>query len=509
MTNGDARAQRRILGLLFLGVLMGALDIAIIGPALPALREAFGIDERAAAWTLTVFVLCNLIGTPIMAKLSDARGRRSVYALAVSIFAAGSLLVALSCTFPMLIAGRVVQGLGAGGIFPVATAVIGDVFPVERRGRALGLIGAVFGLAFLLGPIVGGVLLIFGWPFLFLVNLPVAAVVIAGALRLLPATGSGAGRSVDAPGMVLLSALLFSLAYGLNRIDAAGAGLAAPDVWPFLLAAAVLAPAFWLHESRTRDPLMRPGLFRSRQVAIASAVAVGSGLGEASVAFVPALLVAAFGVTTSQASFMLVPIVIAMAIGAPVSGRLIDRVGSRAVVVAGTAAIGAGMLVVASARPTLGLYYVAGTMIGLGMASLAGSALRYVMLNEAPAEERGAAQGILTLFTSTGRLVGAALVGALVASRAGGVDGYAHAFRVIGIVMLALAALSLGLKPRREELATAARHEAGGLTPYGEEAGARTVSGDEAGASTLFGDGAGAASASGDGPNAREEAEVR
>ncbi|MFS8637341.1 MAG: MFS transporter, partial [Gemmatimonadota bacterium] len=168
MTNGDARAQRRILGLLFLGVLMGALDIAIIGPALPALREAFGIDERAAAWTLTVFVLFNLIGTPIMAKLSDARGRRSVYALAVSIFAAGSLLVALSRTFPMLIAGRVVQGLGAGGIFPVATAVIGDVFPVERRGRALGLIGAVFGLAFLLGPIIGGVLLIFGWPFLFL-----------------------------------------------------------------------------------------------------------------------------------------------------------------------------------------------------------------------------------------------------------------------------------------------------------------------------------------------------
>lgn len=475
MTNGDARAQRRILGLLFLGVLMGALDIAIIGPALPALREAFGIDERAAAWTLTVFVLCNLIGTPIMAKLSDARGRRPVYVLAVSIFAAGSLLVALARSFPMLILGRVVQGLGAGGIFPVATAVIGDVFPVEKRGRALGLIGAVFGLAFLLGPIVGGVLLIFGWPFLFLVNLPIAAVVIAGALRLLPATGSGAGRSVDVPGMVLLSALLFALAFGLNRIDAgsAGAGLAAPDVWPFLLAAAVLAPVFWLHESRTADPLMRPGLFRSRQVAIASAVAVGSGLGEASVAFVPALLVAAFGVTTSQASFMLVPIVIAMAIGAPVSGRLIDRIGSRAVVVAGTASIGAGMLAVAFQRPTLVAYYAAGTMIGLGMASLAGSALRYVMLNEAPAEERGAAQGILTLFTSTGRLVGAALVGALVASRAGGVDGYAHAFRVIGIAMLALSAISLGLKPRREELATAARHEADALTAAAEAPAAR------------------------------------
>lgn len=466
MTNGDARAQRRILGLLFLGVLMGALDIAIIGPALPALREAFGIDERAAAWTLTVFVLFNLIGTPIMAKLSDARGRRPVYVLAVSIFAAGSLLVALAQSFPLLILGRAVQGLGAGGIFPVATAVIGDVFPVEKRGRALGLIGAVFGLAFLLGPIVGGVLLIFGWPFLFLVNLPIAAVVIAGALRLLPATGAGAGRAVDVPGMILLSALLFALAFGLNRIDAGsvGGGLTAPDVWPFLLAAALIAPLFWVRESRIADPLLRPALFRSRQVAIASAVAVGSGLGEASVAFVPALLVAAFGVTTSQASFMLVPIVIAMAIGAPVSGRLLDRIGSRAVIIAGTASIGAGMLAVAHLRPTLVAYYAAGTLIGLGMAALAGSSLRYVMLNEAPAEERGAAQGVLTLFTSTGRLLGAALVGALVASRAGGVDGFAHAFRVIGIAMLALAALSLGLKPRREELATVARHEADAQT---------------------------------------------
>ncbi|HEY8483729.1 MAG TPA: hypothetical protein VIL13_03895, partial [Longimicrobiales bacterium] len=110
------------------------------------------------------------------------------------------------------------------------------------------------------------------------------------------------------------------------------------------------------------------------------------------------------------------------------------------------------------------------------------SALRYVMLNEAPAGERGAAQGMLTLFTSTGRLVGAALVGALVASRAGSVDGFAHAFRVLGLVMLALAVLSLGLKSRREELATAARHEAGGRTA--DASAARGEENDVAGAAS-------------------------
>ncbi|HEX6939298.1 MAG TPA: MFS transporter [Longimicrobiales bacterium] len=471
MTTDEASARRGILGLLFLGVLMGALDIAIIGPALPAIREAFGVDERAAAWTLTVFVLCNLVGTPIMAKLSDARGRRPIYVLAVAVFAAGSLAVALARNFPMLIAGRAVQGFGAGGIFPVASAVIGDVFPVEKRGRALGLIGAVFGVAFLIGPLLGGVLLLFGWPLLFLINLPLAAIVIAGALRRLPATRAERGRAVDAPGMALLSAFLFALAFGLNRLDAArtGASLAAPGVWPFLAAAAALAPVFWLHERRAADPLVRPALFRSRQVAIASAVALGAGLAEASVVFVPALLVAAFGVTTSHASFMLAPIVLAMAVGAPVSGRLLDRIGSRVVIAGGTALAGAGMLAVGLARPTLATFYAAGTVIGLGLAALLGSALRYVMLNEAPPAERGSAQGILTLFTSTGQLVGAALVGALVASHGGGLEGYALAFRVVGGAMLALTVLSLGLEPRRVELATVARHAGAGAPNVPDE----------------------------------------
>ncbi len=462
MTNGDARARRGILGLLFLGVLMGALDIAIIGPALPAIREAFGVDERAAAWTLTVYVLFNLIGTPIMAKLSDARGRRAIYVLAVSVFALGSLMVALARTFPLLILGRAVQAFGAGGIFPVASAVIGDVFPVEKRGSALGLIGAVFGIAFLVGPILGGVLLMFGWPLLFLINLPLAALVIAGALRLLPATRSERQRSIDVPGMVLLSALLFALAFGLNRLDAGrlAASLASPQVWPFLLGAAALAPLFWLRQRRAMDPILRPGLFRSRQVAIASAVALGAGLSEASVVFVPALLVAAFGVTTSQASFMLVPVVLAMAVGAPVSGRMLDRFGSRRVIAAGTALSGAGMLAVGAAEPTPAAFYAAGIVIGLGLAALLGSSLRYVMLNEAPPAERGSAQGVLTLFTSIGQLTGAALVGALVASRGGALEGYALAFQVVGGAMLALTLLSLGLKARRDELATVARHAA-------------------------------------------------
>lgn len=141
----DERRRNQILGLLFVGVLMAALDIAIVGPALPAIQRVFGVDERALSWVFSIYVLGNLVGTPTIAALSDRFGRRALYVVSLSGFALGSLLVAIAPSFPMLLLGRLVQGVSAGGVIPVASAVIGDTFPPERRGSALGLIGAVFG----------------------------------------------------------------------------------------------------------------------------------------------------------------------------------------------------------------------------------------------------------------------------------------------------------------------------------------------------------------------------
>ena len=143
-----------ILILLFVGVLMGALDISIVGPAIPSIEKALHEGARDLSWIFSIYVLFNLVGISLMAKLSDAYGRRWIYILAVAIFGIGSLVVSLSHDTIMLLVGRAIQGFGASGIFPVASATIGDVFPVEKRGRALGLIGAVFGIAFILGPFI-------------------------------------------------------------------------------------------------------------------------------------------------------------------------------------------------------------------------------------------------------------------------------------------------------------------------------------------------------------------
>lgn len=455
--------RNRILLLLFFGVLMGALDIAIIAPALPAIQKHFGIDDRAKSWVFGVYVLFTLIGTPLMAKLSDARGRRAIYVLDVSIFALGSLVAAIAPSFGILLLGRALQGLGAGGIFPVASAVIGDTFPPEKRGSALGLIGAVFGIAFLIGPILGGVVLYLAdWRWLFIINLPIAVALIFASLRLLPATRPAVRKRFDLAGMVLLALGLASFTYGINQIDTEQffASLSSTGVWPFLAAALVLFLAFAWVELRAADPILRLRLFASRQIAVVSGVALGAGIGEAAVVFVPSLLVAAFGISAAQSSWWLLPPVLAMGVGSPFAGRMLDRVGSRLVVLLGSGLLAAGMLLMGLSTVTTAIYLITAILAGLGLGMLLGAPLRYIVLNETPSSDRASAQGGLTLFTASGQLIGSAVVGAVAASGGGGVEGYQAAFLAVGSIAIVLLLLALALKSQTAERETVRRNEA-------------------------------------------------
>jgi EmrB/QacA subfamily drug resistance transporter len=458
----EAKTRNNILLVLFVGVLMGALDIAIVGPALPTIRKDFAVDDRAIAWVFAIYVLFNLISVPLMAKLSDMFGRRMIYILDVTLFAIGSLLVALSPAFWTILVGRAIQGLGAGGIFPVASAVIGDTFPPEKRGGALGLIGAVFGIAFLIGPILAGVMLAFlSWHWLFIVNLPIAVAVIFAALRLLPNNRAAQQKSFDVIGMLVLALGLAALSYGINQIDTKNlSSILSMNVLPFLLAAILSMALFVYLEQRAANPIINMNLFRSRQVALVSIVSAGAGLAESSIAFVPALLVAAFSVTTSAASFMLLPAVLGMSVGSPTAGRMLDQYGSRVVLFVGTTLTAAGLFVIVLVNTGMVAFYIAAILVGLGLGILLGAPLRYVMLNETPPSERASAQGVLALNTSVGQLVGGALVGAMAASFGGGMNGYTTAFLAVGIVVAVMAVLTFALKNRTAELETAKQNQA-------------------------------------------------
>ena len=438
---------KRLLGVLFLGTLLAALDIAVVGPALPALREAFGLSERAVAWTFTAFVLANLAGLPVMAALADRIGRKRVYLIDIAVFAVGTLGVALAPSFGVLLAGRVVQGIGASGIFPVATAVVGDAYPPERRGRAVGLLGAVFGIAFLIGPALGGILLaVASWRWLFALSLPLAGLVFVLSARTLPESRAATPRAFDAAGVATLAALLAALVVGLSGLDASApwGGLAETWVWlPLALAVALLALLVWV-ERRAEAPILRPGLVSRRPVQAACLLAIGAGVVEATFVLLSSYTVVAFGVERSTASYLLLLLVAGVTVGAPVAGRMLDRVGARSVVTVATGLVAVGMGVVALA-PSLAVHLVGTVVLGLGLSGILGSSLAYILLAEAGADERAVAQGLSTIFLSVGQLVGAATLAALAASSASAVAGYQAGFGwiAVGAVVLAVVARQL------------------------------------------------------------------
>ncbi|MEN6329779.1 MAG: MFS transporter [Methanobacteriaceae archaeon] len=452
----DQSHRNRVLILLFIGVFMGSLDIGIVGPALPAIQSFFGVDERLISWIFSIYILFYMIGTPIMAKLSDLYGRRALYIVDVAIFALGSLITILSSSFWIILVGRAIQGFGAGGIFPVASAFIGDTFPPEKRGSALGIIGSVWGLSGILGPVIGALLLNYAWQWLFIINIPIAAVVITLSFFILPQTKKLEKVSFDWTGTLLLALLVTSLALGVNQIDTNHflTSLSSIRVWPLLVLAVIFLMLLVKNERKTPDPVVQIGLYQSREVKLATSIAIGTGLSQIAIVFMPALAVVALSLTTSQASLMVIPLVLALGISAPVVGRLLDKFGTRIIMVGGTLLLAAGLFMLSNLATSFYLFILCGVIIGLGLGTVLGSPLRYIMLSETPAPQRAAGQALINFNSSAGQLVGGTLIGAVIASQGSGLYGYSSAYVVIGGIALVMFMLALFLKKRSEQLAS-------------------------------------------------------
>jgi EmrB/QacA subfamily drug resistance transporter len=445
--------NNKVLLVLFLGVLMGALDIAIVGPALAPIKAFFGAESRDMTWVFSIYILMNLVGTPIIAKLSDMNGRKSLYIASILLFTAGSVVVASAPSLSIVILGRAIQGFGAGGIFPVASAVIGDTFPPEKRGRALGLIGAVFGIAFIVGPVVGGVLLMISWQAIFLVNLPIAALLLYLAIKHLPSASPRKKVPFDWTGMIVLSLMLGSFVFGVNQLDTANLvnSIASVNVLPFLIAAILLLVVLIAVEKRSVNPIITPVLFGTRQLKITHILAFGAGFCEVSLVYLPMLAVASFSVSHSASSFMLIPSVLALSVGAPTFGRMLDKIGSKKVINFGTATLTVGMLLLAVFVSNWPMFFVSTVIVGFGLSALLGAPIRYILLNETDEEHRSSAQGLMTIFTSTGQLISAAVIGAIIGSTTNQVAGFSSAYLIIGAFSMALILVSTRLKTKENE----------------------------------------------------------
>jgi MFS family permease len=442
----ERSASRRLMAVLFIGVFMAALDTAVIGPAIPALRTAFGVDNRQVGLVTIVFVLFSLCSTALTTNLSDRYGRRPIYLFSVGCFALGSLLTALSPRFSLLVASRAVQGVGAGGIAPTASAVIGDVFAPAERGKALGLIGATYGMAFVMGPPLAALLLVVsGWRWIFLLNVPIAGGVLALAARALPRrVTAGARLPIDRAGIVVTFLLLCCLVLGITRVADEWTGAL---LWPWMLGAAALLLGLLVRtERRASQPLISLGLFANRQLVIVYWLALGVGFGMGGIIFVASIAAAAYAVPANRVGFVLLPLVIFSMAGSAGAGRLLNRLGARSLLLWGFALLAFGYAALSITRFGLAAYIVASIPVGLGLGVVVGGPLRSIAIDEAPADVRGAAQGLINICNATGTLVATAAVSAIADLR-GGIAGFSSAYRVVGLVMLAAIMLAARLRP--------------------------------------------------------------
>jgi EmrB/QacA subfamily drug resistance transporter len=442
---------------LALGVFAGALDLGVLSPALAQIAKVFAVAPRDVAWLFTLYLLANVASIPVMGKLSDSYGRRSLYIICVSIFAAGSVLAIAAPNFSVLLIARAIQAIGAGGIFPVAAAAIADCIPAERRGSALGLLGAVWGLAMIAGPSAGGIIThFFSWRWIFAANVPLAIIVIGLARRHVPTAAPQTRGPLDLAGIVALALGLLGVMIGLTRIDAQGAGAAIGNAWAYgALAIAVLAFASLIAiERRATSPVISPSLFATRQLVTTYVLEVFIGLLEGALFFIPAALVAADHLSEMNAGLIAMIGAVVFVAVIPAAGRALDAVGSRAVLATGALLTAIGLAIFAFSLAALPMAILGIVIAGIGFGALLGAPTRYIISNEAPSTLRATAIGLLSIFLIIGQIVGGSLAGGILGSSIDNVAGYRTAYEAFASIAVLTLIGTFALKSREDESAT-------------------------------------------------------
>lgn len=451
----DSKTRNLILILFLIGVFMGSLDTGIIGPVLPSIEQSFNLTSRESSWIFTLFVIAFMIGSPVMAKFSDFYGRKKIFIMDVILFGIGSCMIAFSFNIESIFIGRIIQGFGCGGIFPVAGAFIGDAFPLNERGKALGIIGSVFGISAIGGPLVGAALIPFGWNWCFTINIPISIFIVAFALYILPDAENQRKLKIDYLGIVILSLLAISLSYGLNQIDSSNFinSLTSLKVAPFLILFIILIPIFVKVEKMAQESIVPIHMLKNNEITIACIETLCYGIIYSSAIFIPSLAIISMGLNDQLASLMLIPILGANAVAAPILGKFLDSTGSRKLMMIGTLILTIGLIAIAVYPNNLIFFIIAGCLIGVGMVTIIGAPLRYIVLSEAKPQERGAGQAIVNMLSSAGQLIGGALIGGVIASFSG-ILGYKVSLILAAVVGFIAFLFTFKLKGRDEQFET-------------------------------------------------------
>ncbi|MFD5283918.1 MFS transporter [Streptomyces rubrogriseus] len=444
-TVGSRPDRAVLLTVTCLGQFMVLLDNTIVGAALPDMRESLHTQLTGLQWIVDAYVLLVAMLLLSGGVFADRFGRKRVYLTGVAVFTVASLLCSLAPSLGWLVAGRMLQGIGAAALSPASLALLAAAHPVpQERVRAIGLWAGISGIGLAAGPVAGGVLTdAFGWPAVFLVNLPIGVVLVLVGLRHLDESRNPGAPAIDVPGTVLSVPAVGVLTYGL--IEGGARGWTSPVILGSFATAVILLAAFVAVEARRDAPMLPLRLLRQRLFTVSNTamVVVGFALMGSSF-FFSQFFVYVQGSSVLRAGLQTLPMSVAMVIVSPYAGRLAARYGFRIVVTAGLALAALGLLALGTVHADTGYGNVwwrlglAGAGFALAMSPLTGAAIQAVS-----PQEGGLASGISSTTRQIGAVLGVAVLGAVVRTRqSGGASfetGLNSAFLVAGTVTAATA----------------------------------------------------------------------
>ena len=406
-----------IYGAIMVAILLAALDQTIVATALPAIVDDLG-GLTSYSWVVTAYIVPMTVAVPLYGKLGDIHGRRLLWMVAISIFLVGSALCGLAQSMNQLIAFRVIQGVGAGGLFALAHATIGVIVPPRDRGRYQGLFGSTFVFGSVVGPALGGILVDHAsWRWTFYVNLPVGALALFVISLAIPKRMARRDHYLDIPGAALLAAGTCALLLGMvwGREHGWGSAL----VIGCLVSAALVLATFALVERRAPEPILPFELMRHPTVAsavIATGLAAMAMVGT--IAFVPLFVQGVIGTSATASGVVLTPFMVGAVGASAISGQWISRSGRyRPNALAGPIVLGTGLTLLSTMDTTTtngeAAIYMAIAGVGLGLMM---QVFVVAVQNVVPFRAIGSATAMTQFFRSVGAAIGVTAMGVIINS---------------------------------------------------------------------------------------------
>ncbi|MDQ3067441.1 MAG: MFS transporter [Actinomycetota bacterium] len=435
------------------GLFMIMLDNTVVNVALPSIQRELDADLSQLQWIVTGYALSFAALMLIGGKLADAYGRRLLFVVGIVVFTGASLWCGFAESGEMLIAARVVQGVGAALMNPATLSIIAATFAPKERGMAIGIWAGVSALALAIGPLVGGLLTQhLSWNWIFFVNVPVGVIAIAAAYLLIDESKDDTHVSLDLPGLATSALGLFALTYGL--IEANGYGWTSGRILGSFAVAIASLTAFVVIERRRRAPMLDLSLFRSGTYAGANIAMLLVALSMFGVFFFVSLYMQnVLGYSAVQAGAAFLPMTVVIILVAPVAGKLSDRWGSRGLMSTGMVLIALQLLYLSQLGSDAGFwnllpgFLVGGFGMAITMTPTVAAATRAV-----PVEKSGVGSAVLNAMRQVGGSLGIALMGAIVAQEAGGrvgveafMDGFESALLVAAVIAFVGATVSFAL----------------------------------------------------------------